>query len=136
MYRDALRQAVLEADAAEIQSQRQLDPSVLYARHTGSQLQSTLATVESLRNRGVHIDSRLLNIEWHRFWVSPDERRATVETTETWYSQYHNNEGDTCAAVIPTHDVPQRATLVRVNDVWKISSVSFTGPTPQAEACP
>lgn len=136
MYRDALQEAILRADEAEIQAQRRLDPSPLYAVYTGQQLQNQLSSIESLREQGVHMDSELRNVRWHSFWVSPDEQTARVETTETWYSEYHQNGSDTCAAVSPEHDVPQRASLRRENGVWKISSVTFTGASPELQACP
>lgn len=136
LYRDALQEAILRADEAEIQAQRRLDPSALYAVYTGQQLQNQLSSIESLREQGLHMDSELRNVQWHSFWVSPDEQTARVETTETWYSEYHQNGTDTCAAVAPEHDVPQRASLRRENGVWKISSVTFTGTSPELQACP
>lgn len=136
MYRDALQDAILRADDAEIHAQRRLDSAPLYAVYTGQQLQDQLASVESLRERGVHKDSELRDIQWHSFWVSPDEQTAWVETTERWYTEYHQNGSDTCAAVSPEHDVPQRATLRREGGGWKISSVTFTGTSAQLQACP
>lgn len=135
LYRDALQEAILRADQAEIDAQRQLDTSPLYAAYTGQMLQNALTSVQSLRDENLHMDSRLLNVEWHSFWVSPDERTARVETTETWYSEYHRNGSDECVAVSPEHDVPQRATLRRENGVWKVSTVTFTGASPQLQEC-
>jgi hypothetical protein len=135
MYREALQEAILRADEAEIQAQRRLDASLLYDAYSGDQLQSALSSIESLRGQDVHMDSRLLDIQWHSFWVSPDERTARVETTETWYSEYHQNGSDECVAVAPEHNVPQRATLRREGGVWKVSSVTFTGTSPQLQEC-
>jgi hypothetical protein len=136
MYRGALQEAILRADQAEIDAQRQLDTSPLYAAYTGQMLQNALSSVQSLRDQDLHMDSRLLNVEWHSFWVSPDERTARVETTETWYSEYHRNGSDECVAVSPEHDVPQRATLRREEGVCKVASVTFTGASHEPQACP
>lgn len=135
MYRGALQQAILEADAAEIDAKKSLDPSPLYARYTGAVLQTLLESIESLRGQGLHEANRLVDVQWHSFWVSPDEQSAQVRTTEVWYSEYHRNGSDECAAVVPQHEVPQTARLVRVNGVWKVSSVTFSGATPQPQAC-
>jgi hypothetical protein len=134
-YRDALESAVLRADQVEIDALKSLDPGPAYDAYTGAQLQQLMGRVESLRSQNTYIVESLVNLEWVRFAVSPDEGSADVEVRETWTTEYRRNGPDECLSRIPEHVFPQTAHLRYTDGIWKVESITFHTSSPQPEAC-
>lgn len=134
-FRAELQEAVLRADRREMEAQRTLDEAPLEETYIGEQLAQERQAIQQMRQEGVYVDNRLVNVQWISFEVSPDEQRATVEVHETWAGRYHKVADGSCVARVPTHPVPQVVSLRKVHGAWKVESVTFMAESPEPVAC-
>ncbi len=122
VHKSRLMSAIRLADYAQIETSRSLDPAPLYKVFTGEALRSHLAEIETLKSRGLVIDSRLENQKFQSFKVSPDGLHAEVQLIETWSSTFLSASTQQCQGHIPSHPVPQTVFLERKDDVWVVDT--------------
>lgn len=130
----AIRGAIQRAGEAEMTAFRVLDPTLLQASYGGDALMLLTSSMSGLVQNNIHQDARLLDRVYHSLDVDDSGMFATVEMTETWATEYHQNGTDLCIARIARNAIPQTLYLSRETGTWLIVSVDApeTGvePTP------
>ena len=132
--RQSLISTVKQADAAETQSFRTLNPAPSHPFFTGDALAVELGELQSLKHAGTTQESRLTAQRFKDFQVNPDHTKAQVDVAETWKTITRSRTG--CRRVQKSHSNPliqqvlsdpngQILSLKHTAHGWVIENIQF-----------
>ena len=110
---------------AQIKAKYNLDASLLSGTSTGALLKLNIDEIQEYQNRGLYVDSRLLDQQFRSFKVSLDGKRAEVSLDETWSSVVYAIQTRECSYQIPPHLVPQTVYLIHNDNGWIANAISY-----------
>lgn len=133
-YAAEIREVVSLAGEVESEAMRRLDATLLGEAYAGDALGLLVAHMTTLTSNGIHQDATLLDRSIHSIDVL-DDQTASVQMTEVWSTEFHQNGTDICLGRIPRSSVAQTLHLRRVANRWWIYSVDAPAQDLEPEPC-
>jgi hypothetical protein len=131
----ALEATIARADLAEVEAFRSLNPGALYAGYIGNALTDRIQRVQNLKNDGVFVESQLHGQRFNSYTLTAGGRRAEVDLTERWSTNFHDIRTGACVSHFHEHDVPQTIFLELRGKDWMVYEIKQRGDTPPRVKC-
>lgn len=125
-----LTETLRRADDAESQAFRTVDAAPLDGHYQGAALQHEKDTLQTLRQTGTYVDSRLLSFRLGTFTVSPDGSEAKVEVEETWNLTVYSSRTRQPLQKSTTRVLPQQVHLVQTSSGWVVDQIQEGASSP------